>query len=255
MPVKKRLDVYLVEQSLAPSRHRARAMILAGVVTVNDQPARSVAAPVAPSDRVEVRQPDHPYVSRGGLKLAHALETFGISVDNAIALDIGASTGGFTDCLLRAGAAKVYALDVGYGQLDWRLRTDDRVHVIERVNVRHWSGEEIKEPPECVVIDVSFISLRKVLPPVEQILEKCGAGDVTLIMLIKPQFEAGREAVGSGGIVRDQAAIETVVATMDQFVRDRGWSVIGITASPILGAKGNQEYLLAAKKSFGNKLT
>lgn len=255
MPVKKRLDVYLVEQGLAPSRQRAQAMILAGVVSLNGQMARTVAAPVVATDRVEVRQPDHPYVSRGGLKLAHALETFGISVDKVVALDIGASTGGFTDCLLKAGAAKVYALDVGYGQLDWRLRNDERVKVIERVNIRHWAGEEIEAPPRCVVIDVSFISLRKVLPPVEVILEKCAPGQVTLIVLIKPQFEVGREAVGSGGIVRDQEAIQVVLATMEQFVRDRGWSVMGITASPILGAKGNQEYLMAAQKSFGNKLT
>lgn len=255
MPVKKRLDVSLVEQGLAPSRHRAQSMILAGVVMINGQTARSVAAPVTASDRIEVRKPDHPYVGRGGLKLAHALKEFDIAVNNMVALDVGASTGGFTDCLLRAGAAKVYALDVGYGQLDWRLRTDKRVKVIERVNIRHWSGDEIEEPLQCVVIDVSFISLCKVIPPLEEILEKCGSGEVILIMLIKPQFEVGREAVGSGGIVRDQTAIDNVLTAMDRYMRDRGWFMIGVTVSPIRGAKGNQEYLMAAKKSFGNKLT
>lgn len=250
MPRKQRLDIWLVEHGMAPSRQRAQSLIMAGVVLVNRQPATHAAQAVAEADKVVVLQPEHPYVSRGGLKLEQAFKTWGLSVEGQVALDVGASTGGFTDCLLQQGARKVYALDVGYGQLSWRLRQDPRVIPIERTNIRHWSGEEMVEPPSCVVIDVSFISLRKVIPPIEQLLSKIGATEVTLVLLIKPQFEAGRKAIGSGGIVRDDTVIEEVVNGMEAFVRDRSWSLIGVTPSPIRGAKGNREFLLGAHKSF-----
>jgi 23S rRNA (cytidine1920-2'-O)/16S rRNA (cytidine1409-2'-O)-methyltransferase len=238
-----RLDQLLVERGLTASRERARALILAGHVRVKNAPARKAGDLVSPDDPIELVEPDHPYVGRGGVKLAHALDAFGITVDGRIALDIGASTGGFTDVLLRRGAPRVVALDVGHGQLAWSLRQDPRVFVIERVNARSLTPEIL--PPDLrqfglVTIDVSFISLRYVLPPVPALLAP--EGDV--VALVKPQFEAGRNDVGSGGIVRDSAvqerAIESVAAAADKV----GLRRIAMTPSPIEGMEGNREFFL-----------
>jgi 23S rRNA (cytidine1920-2'-O)/16S rRNA (cytidine1409-2'-O)-methyltransferase len=238
-----RLDVLLVERGLAPSRERARALVLAGAVTVNGQPVTKAGAAVSPDAEVSLLVPDHPYVSRGGLKLAHALDAFGINVAGRLALDIGASTGGFTDVLLQRGARQVVALDVGHGQLDWRLRNDPRVVVIERVNARNLVPSVL--PPECrhfdlVTIDVSFISLRQVLPAVPALL----APGADVVALVKPQFEAGREEVGKGGVVRDDRirarVLDEVVSAADAL----GLRRAGVTESPIAGMEGNRELLL-----------
>lgn len=246
--MKTRLDVWLTKQGLAPSRQRAQSLILTGCVLVNGVPAQSVAQSVTEQDAVLVKGKDHPYVSRGGVKLAHAIETFSLPIEDCVAIDVGASSGGFTDCLLKHGARKVYAVDVGYGQLDWTLRQDPRVIVIERCNVRHWEGKEIEDAVDLVTIDVSFISLRLVVPAVKKILSKDRTRpDVALIALIKPQFEAGRKEVGSGGVVRDVTVQERVVQEISDFVAERGWQIVGTTPSPIQGPKGNQEYFLVAK--------
>jgi 23S rRNA (cytidine1920-2'-O)/16S rRNA (cytidine1409-2'-O)-methyltransferase len=240
---KVRLDQLLVERGLTASRERARALILAGQVRVKNAPARKAGDLVSPDDPIELVEPDHPYVGRGGVKLAHALDAFGITVDGRIALDIGASTGGFTDVLLRRGAPRVVALDVGHGQLAWSLRQDPRVLVLERVNARSLTPEIL--PPDLrrfglVTIDVAFISLRYVLPPVPRLL----APDGDVVALVKPQFEAGRDEVGSGGIVRDSAvqerAIESVAAAADKV----GLRRIAMTPSPIEGMEGNREFFL-----------
>src|SRR5688500_16421446 len=201
---RQRLDQLLVARGLAPSRERARALILAGKVLVAGQPATKAGAPVADDAEVALREEDHPYVSRGALKLVKGLDAFGIDPAGAACLDIGASTGGFTDVLLRRGAAKVYAIDVGYGQLAWSLRQDPRVVVLERENVRAIDLEKVPEPCELAVIDVSFISLLLVLPRVTELLR--APGGKPIVALIKPQFEAGREHVGKGGVVRDPEA-------------------------------------------------
>jgi 23S rRNA (cytidine1920-2'-O)/16S rRNA (cytidine1409-2'-O)-methyltransferase len=240
---KTRLDQLLVERRLAASRERARALILAGRVRVKGDVARKAGDLVAPDDPIELVEPDHPYVGRGGVKLAHALDALGVIVEGRIALDIGASTGGFTDVLLRRGAPRVVALDVGHGQLAWSLRQDPRVLVIERVNARSLTPEIL--PPDLrrfglVTIDVSFISLRYVLPPVPALL----APGADVVALVKPQFEAGRDDVGSGGIVRDSAvqerAIESVAAAADKV----GLRRIAMTPSPIEGMEGNREFFL-----------
>ena len=238
-----RLDLLLVERGLVASRERARARILAGDVRVNGQPATKAGTPVPPDAEVTLAVPDHPYVSRGGLKLAHALDAFGIAVDGRIALDIGASTGGFTDVLLQRGASRVVALDVGHGQLDWRIRTDPRVIAIERANARNLSPADL--PPDArafdiVTIDVSFISLRHILPVVPPLLRP--AADV--VALVKPQFEAGRHEVGKGGIVRDEAVHARVVAEVSTAADALGLWRAGLTASPIEGMEGNREFLL-----------
>jgi 23S rRNA (cytidine1920-2'-O)/16S rRNA (cytidine1409-2'-O)-methyltransferase len=238
-----RLDVLLVERGLAASRERARALVLAGVVLVDGRPVTKAGTAIAVDAVVQLREPDHPYVGRGGLKLAHALDTFGIAVAGRTALDIGASTGGFTDVLLRRGASRVVALDVGHGQLDWTLRNDPRVVVIERVNARSLTPEML--PTGCrqfdiVTIDVSFISLKHVLPVVPALL----APGADVVALVKPQFEAGREEVGKGGIVRDdrvrQRVLHEVVAAADAL----GLRRAGVADSPIAGMEGNRELLL-----------
>jgi 23S rRNA (cytidine1920-2'-O)/16S rRNA (cytidine1409-2'-O)-methyltransferase len=238
-----RLDQLLVERGLTASRERARALILAGQVRVKNAPARKAGDLVSPDDPIELVEPDHPYVGRGGVKLAHALDAFGITVEGRIALDVGASTGGFTDVLLRRGAPRVVALDVGHGQLAWSLRQDPRVVVFERVNARSLTPEIL--PPDLrqfglVTIDVSFISLRYVLPPVPALL----APGADVVALVKPQFEAGRDDVESGGIVRDSAvqerAIESVAAAADKV----GLRRIAMTPSPIEGMEGNREFFL-----------
>jgi 23S rRNA (cytidine1920-2'-O)/16S rRNA (cytidine1409-2'-O)-methyltransferase len=238
-----RLDLLVTERGLVASRERARAVILAGQVTVDGQVVSKAGAAVAADARVALVQPDHPYVGRGGLKLAHALDAFQVPVDGREALDIGASTGGFTDVLLQRGALRVVALDVGHGQLDWRIRNDPRVVVIEGLNARFLSPQDLPGAVDLVVIDVSFISLAQILPRVPPVLR----GHADVIALVKPQFEAGRDEVGRKGIVRDpdvQArAIERVTAAAAAI----GLARAGLTPSPITGAEGNQEFLLHLK--------
>jgi 23S rRNA (cytidine1920-2'-O)/16S rRNA (cytidine1409-2'-O)-methyltransferase len=238
-----RLDALLVERGLAVSRERARALVLAGQVLVDERTVTKAGTAVRRDAHLALLEPDHPYVSRGGLKLAHALDVFGIDPAHRLALDVGASTGGFTDVLLRRGAARVVALDVGHGQFDWRLRTDPRVMVRERVNARTLQAEAL--PPDArsfnlIVIDVSFISLRLVLPAVIPFL----ARDGDLVALVKPQFEAGRAEVGKGGIIRDADVRARVLDEVTQSALALGLTRAGATESPITGMEGNQEYLL-----------
>jgi 23S rRNA (cytidine1920-2'-O)/16S rRNA (cytidine1409-2'-O)-methyltransferase len=242
-----RLDALLVERGLAPSRERARALILAGQVRIDGQPAAKAGTSVPADANVEVLTPDHPFVSRGGLKLEHALRTFAIDVTGRTALDIGASTGGFTDVLLRGGARRVVALDVGHGQLDWRLRTDPRVVVLERLNARTLTADQLPADArqfEIVTIDVSFISLRQILPAVPSLLSPPG----DIVALVKPQFEAGRHDVGKGGIVRDARVHERVIAEVTDAAVALGLSRAGMSESPITGMEGNREYLLHLRR-------
>ena len=241
--MKQRLDVLLVERGLAPSRERARALVLAGQVTVNGQVVSKAGTAVPGEATVALQQPDHPYVGRGGLKLAHALDVFGVPVEGREALDIGASTGGFTDVLLRRGAVRVVALDVGHGQLDWRLRNDPRVVVIEGLNARYLEPSDVPGLVDLAVIDVSFISLAQILPRVPPLLRP--SADV--IALVKPQFEAGREEVGRKGIVRDPAVHERVIEQVTAAAARAGLTRAGLTASPITGTEGNKEFLLHLK--------
>jgi 23S rRNA (cytidine1920-2'-O)/16S rRNA (cytidine1409-2'-O)-methyltransferase len=238
-----RLDALLVERGLAASRERARALILAGQVRVDGVVAPKAGTAVAPDADVALLVPDHPYVGRGGLKLEHAIETFGIAVAGRQALDIGASTGGFTDVLLRRGASRVVALDVGHGQLDWRLRNDPRVVVLERVNARTLTPDQLPADArrfDIVTIDVSFISLAQILPVVPPLL----APRADVVALVKPQFEAGRSEVGKGGIVRDAAVQARVVEDLVERAHALGLTRAGVTESPITGMEGNREFLL-----------
>ncbi|HXX29092.1 MAG TPA: TlyA family RNA methyltransferase [Myxococcaceae bacterium] len=241
---KERLDVLLVAAGLAPTRARAQALVLAGQVVVADQRVDKPGTRVPVDAPLRLKGETLPYVSRGGLKLRHALDHFGLDVRGAVCADIGASTGGFTDCLLQAGAARVHALDVGYGQLHARLRADRRVVVHERVNARALRPEALGEPVDVVVVDVSFISLRLVLPAALSLLRPGGL----LVALVKPQFEVGRGRVGKGGVVRDEAARAAAVARVRAEVEASGLDVLGVTDSPVLGPAGNREALLAARK-------
>jgi 23S rRNA (cytidine1920-2'-O)/16S rRNA (cytidine1409-2'-O)-methyltransferase len=225
---------------LASSRERARALILAGQVKVNGAVAQKAGQSVPSDASVALVQPDHPYVGRGGVKLAHALETFGIVVEGREALDVGASTGGFTDVLLRAGAARVVALDVGHGQIAWSLRTDKRVVVLEGVNARALTRDRLPAPVDLVVIDVSFISLRHILPALPPLLT--ATGDV--VALVKPQFEAGRREVGKGGIIKDAAVQQRVVAEVIAAASEVGLTHLATTESPITGSSGNREFFI-----------
>jgi 23S rRNA (cytidine1920-2'-O)/16S rRNA (cytidine1409-2'-O)-methyltransferase len=238
-----RLDQLLVEKGLAPSRERARALVLAAQVRVDGRLVQKAGTPVAPGADVTLVAPDHPYVSRGGLKLAHALETFGIDVAGRDALDIGASTGGFTDVLLQRGAARVVALDVGHGQLDWRLRGDPRVTVLEGVNARYLTPASVPGPFDLVCLDVSFISLRQVLPAVPPLVHP--GGDV--VALVKPQFEAGRAEVRNG-VIRDEAVRARVVDEVRAAAAAVGLTPAAVTPSPITGQKGNVEFLLHCRR-------
>ncbi len=241
--MKTRLDQLLVDRGLAPSRERARALILAGDVTVDGQPAGKAGTAVSSDVQVTLRTPDHPWVGRGGLKLAHALDAFAIDPTGLTALDIGASTGGFTDVLLQRGAARVVALDVGHNQLDWKIRTDPRVHVIEGLNARYLTPDQLPEGLrqfDLVTIDVSFISLRHILPVVSPVLTPDGH----VVALVKPQFEAGKGGVGRGGIVRDERIHARVVAEVIEAARQVGLSPRGLEPSPITGTEGNREVLL-----------
>lgn len=235
-----RLDLLLVERGLAPTRERARALILAGHVTVADGVPLKPGTLIARDADVALVTPDHPYVGRGGLKLAHALDTFRIDVRDREALDIGASTGGFTDVLLQRGARRVIALDVGHGQLDWKLRSDGRVVVLEGINARHLRREDIPTLVDVVTIDVSFISLRLILPAVPPLLRP--AADV--VALVKPQFEAGREEVGRRGIVDDPAIHARVTEDVSRAAAEIGLETVAMTPSPITGMTGNREFLL-----------
>ena len=242
-----RLDTLLADRGLAASRERARALILAGSVRVNGQPAMKAGMPVSVDAELTVATPDHAYVGRGGLKLAHALDAFAIDVAGRSALDIGASTGGFTDVLLQRGAARVIALDVGHGQLDWKIRSDPRVDVFERINARTLTAGDLppgRVPLDIVTIDVSFISLRYILPVVPALLRP--GGDV--VALVKPQFEAGRAEVGRGGIVRDAAVQARVVAEITEAADALGLTRAGLTDSPIAGMEGNREFLLHLRR-------
>ncbi len=242
--MKLRADQLLVSRGLAESRTRAQALIMAGAVFSAERKIAKAGDMLAENAPLEVRGKDHPWVSRGGIKLDHGLSHFGFDVTGAIALDVGSSTGGFTDVLLSRGAAKVYAVDVGTNQLAWKLRQDARVMVLEQTNARHLSAEQVCEPIDIVVCDASFIGLAKVLEaPLK--FAKPGA---KLVALVKPQFEAGRAEVGKGGVVRDPAVHERVCADAAEWVALQGWEVLGITPSPITGPEGNVEFLLGATK-------
>jgi 23S rRNA (cytidine1920-2'-O)/16S rRNA (cytidine1409-2'-O)-methyltransferase len=239
-----RLDQALVDRGLAESRAKAQAAIMAGLVFSGDKRLDKPGHAIAADMPLELRGKPHPWVSRGGVKLAHALDHFGLSPEGRIAIDVGASTGGFTDVLLQHGAAKVYAVDVGEGQLDWRLRNDPRVVVLEKTNARHLTAAQIPGAIGCVVCDASFIGLQTVLPAA---LSLAGPG-AWAVALIKPQFEVGRERVGKGGVVRDPALHDEVCARIrDWWSGLPGWRVLGVEPSPILGPEGNREFLIAAE--------
>lgn len=238
--VKLRLDKLLVDRGLAPSRERARALILAGQVLVNGMKSTKAGTQVANDADVTLKAPDHPYVSRGALKLEKGLEAFAVDPTGLVALDVGASTGGFTDLLLMRGAARVYAVDVGYGQLDWKLRNDERVVVLERENVRYLDPEKVPEPVDLTVIDVSFISLTLVLPKVAE-LAKPGS---PVIALVKPQFEVGKGKVGKGGVVRDEEVRLATVSKVRTWAEAHGWHAGEHVESPIRGPAGNVEFLI-----------
>jgi len=243
---KERLDKLLVNRGLAASCERARALIFAGRVLVAETVIDKAGSQVADSADIRLRGDDIPFVSRGGLKLAKALEVFAIDVTGVVAIDVGASTGGFTDCLLQNGAHKVYAVDVGYGQLDWRLRSDERVINLERTNIRHLGPESLSEPPTLAVIDASFISLEKVLPPTLNLL----TAEAVIIALIKPQFEVEKGSIGKGGVVRDKTQHAHVVERIQAFAMALGCRVLGVTESPITGPKGNREFLIALQREL-----
>ncbi|MGO9015805.1 MAG: TlyA family RNA methyltransferase [Dissulfurispiraceae bacterium] len=238
--MKERLDNIIVDRGLASSRERARALIMEGKVFVSGVPVTKAGTMVAPDAPVEVSGGEIPYVSRGGLKLEAALKCFNISPVGKIAMDVGASTGGFTDCLLQHGAAKVYCIDVGYGQLAWKLRQDPRIVIIERANIRYLEKEKIPDSVELATIDVSFISLVKVVPRVLEFLQPAGE----VIALIKPQFEVGKGEVDKGGVIRDAAKRERAVSQVKEAMQSLGLRIIGVMQSPVQGQKGNIEYLI-----------
>ena len=242
--MKERLDVLLVKRNLVSSREKAKAVIMAGAVYVNGQKEDKAGASFPDTAQIEVRGHTLPYVSRGGLKLEKAMSHFGLELSGRICMDVGASTGGFTDCMLQNGAVKVYAVDVGHGQLDWKLRNDGRVVCMERTNIRYVVPGDIGEQPSFISIDVSFISLTKVLGPVKELLADGGE----VVCLIKPQFEAGREKVGKKGVVRDAAVHLEVIEKVAAYARSVGFAVCHLEFSPIKGPEGNIEYLLHLKK-------
>ena len=242
-----RLDVALVDRGLAASRERARALIMAGQVKVDDRVVAKAGTAVAADARVEIAAPDHPYVGRGGVKLAHALDDFGIDPAGRHALDVGASTGGFTDVLLQRGAASVIALDVGRGQLDWRLRNDPRVEVHEGVNARSLTAADVPHPVDLVTVDVSFISLGHILPALAPLL--MAGADV--VALVKPQFEAGREQVGRRGLVTDPAVHQEVIERVTAQAQAAGLRRVAMAPSAITGATGNQEFFLHLRVEAG----
>jgi 23S rRNA (cytidine1920-2'-O)/16S rRNA (cytidine1409-2'-O)-methyltransferase len=240
---KKRLDLVVLAKGFVHSRQRAQALIMAGKILVNNQIVDKPGTLVFPEDDIVLQEKDHPYVSRGGLKLEKALHTLGIDINGFVCLDVGASTGGFTDCLLQHGAGRVYAVDVGYGQLAWKLRQNPRVVVIERMNIRHMQSETLPQLVDLVTIDVSFISLKIVVPDVLKYMKK-SAG---ILALIKPQFEVGKKNVGKGGVVRDPTLHTEVVANLSEFFVKKYLFCEWVIPSPILGPKGNREFFMSLK--------
>ncbi len=239
MKIKKRLDVLLTEQGYADSRTKAQAIIMSGMVYVDGQKADKPGVSYEENVSLEVRGAVCPYVSRGGLKLEKALRDFGVNPTGYVCSDSGASTGGFTDCLLQQGAKKVFAIDVGYGQLDWKIRSDDRVVVMERTNIRYVTPEDLGEPLDLSVIDVSFISLKIVLPTIKTLLRPTGQ----VLCLIKPQFEAGKEKVGKKGVVREKSTHKEVLDNFVALADELGFTILGLTFSPVKGPEGNIEFL------------
>ena len=248
--MKTRLDIKLVQLGLVSGRDKAKAIIMAGIVYVNGQKADKAGTEVLDEDKIELRGETLRYVSRGGLKLEKAFESFPIQVQNAICMDIGASTGGFTDCMLQNGAKKVYAIDVGYGQLAWKLRTDERVVNLERTNFRHVTKEQVTDPVNFASVDVSFISLTLILPAAYPLL----SDDGEMICLIKPQFEAGKGFVGKKGVVKDSQIHQDTIVRVIDFAVETGFSVLGLTFSPVKGPEGNIEYLVYLKKELSPRL-
>lgn len=245
MPKKIRLDVAVFEQGYASSREKAKAVIMAGQVYVNNQKVDKAGTQISPDDKLEVRGNSLKYVSRGGLKLEKAMKEFPITLEGKICMDVGASTGGFTDCMLQNGAKKVYSIDVGYGQLAWKLRTDERVVNLERTNFRYVTKEQVPDLIDFSSVDVSFISLKHILPVLNTLL--CDSGQA--VCLIKPQFEAGRDKVGKKGVVRDLAVHLEVVQRIINLALENGFSVKGLQFSPIKGPEGNIEYLIYLNKA------
>lgn len=245
LKVKKiRLDTMLVERGIAPTLEKARALILSGSVKMDTRLLDKAGEMVPPDANLSLKGEDNPYVSRGGLKLKGALTHFALDISGEVVLDVGASTGGFTDCLLAAGARKVFAVDVGYGQLAWKLREDPRVVVIERTNIRHYDGRDLGEKPTLAVIDVSFISLKTVIPAVLPLV----SDDARILALIKPQFEARREEVGNHGVVEDAAVHERIVEEIRLFCLSKNLAVAGTCTSSLTGPAGNKEFFILAKK-------
>ena len=243
--MKKRLDLLMVERALAPSREKAKAYIMSGDVYVNGQKEDKAGTMFQETVKIEVRGNTLPYVSRGGLKLEKAMSNFGVSLEGKVSMDVGASTGGFTDCMLQNGAVKVYSIDVGYGQLDWGLRNDPRVVCMEKTNIRYVVPEDLEEPAAFSSIDVSFISLTKVLIPARALLKD----NAEMVCLIKPQFEAGKDKVGKKGVVRDKNVHQEVIQKIVDFAIENGFSVLNLEYSPIKGPEGNIEYLVHIRKT------
>lgn len=242
-PKKQRLDLILVEKGMVKSRQRAQAVIMAGKVLVNERPIDKPGFFVAPEDRVELKGADIAYVSRGGLKLEAALNELQLDVTGAICIDVGSSTGGFTDCLLQYGAERVYAVDVGYGQLAWKLRQDPRVSVIERTNVRYITAAAIPAPVDLITVDVSFISLKIVVPAIIQFMKP----DASVLALIKPQFEVGKNQVGKGGVVKKPELHQQVIKDLSEFFKSIKLKPLSVYPSPVLGPKGNREFFIVLK--------
>ncbi|MCI8295978.1 MAG: TlyA family RNA methyltransferase [Lachnospiraceae bacterium] len=249
--MKERLDVLLVERGLAPSREKAKAVIMAGIVYVDGQKEDKAGTTFEDTVEIQMRGSTLRYVSRGGLKLEKAVEAFALDLEGKVCMDVGASTGGFTDCMLQNGAAKVYAVDVGHGQLDWKLRNDPRVICMEKTNIRYVTPGDIPETLDFASIDVSFISLTKVLGPVKALLKEDGQ----VVCLIKPQFEAGRKEVGKKGVVRDKAVHLEVICMVAAYARQIGFQISGLDFSPVRGPEGNIEYLLYLKNGSGEGQT
>lgn len=244
MSEKMRLDVAVFERGFAETREKAKALIMAGSVYLNGQKALKGGATVKETDVIEVRGAVNPYVSRGGLKLHKAVASFGLELKDCICMDIGASTGGFTDCMLQNGASKVYSIDVGYGQLAWKLRCDERVVNLERTNFRYVTREQIPDEIDFASVDVSFISLKLILPVMHNLLKDGGRS----VCLIKPQFEAGKENIGKKGVVRDKSVHADVIAKITEFAAESGFAVLDVDFSPIKGPEGNIEYLMFIEK-------
>lgn len=248
MAEKRRLDNAMVELGLCESREKAKSLIMAGIVYVNNQKADKAGTFIADSSKIEMRGNTLKYVSRGGLKLEKAVESFKLKIAGLVCMDVGASTGGFTDCMLQNGAKKVYSVDVGYGQLAWKLRTDERVINMERTNFRYVTQKDINDKIAFASVDVSFISLSKILPVLKTLLTEQGEA----VCLIKPQFEAGREKVGKKGVVRDISVHKEVIRTVCEFAKDTGFKIGGLDFSPVKGPEGNIEYLMYLK-NYGDQ--